>query len=354
MKIQITGIIKGIVNSSLLFCLIWNSPVAYCQKKKAEPAPAQSDAGKQQLELAISRLSAIAGGIVGVSAIHVESGKRIVQNGQDHFPLASTFKVPVAIALLMKVDSGKYGLDQLFELEDSDLSPGGGMISARFRWPGSQKPGLALSVRSLLELNLLISDNTAADFCMELAGGPSSVTASLKGMGIEDLRVDRPTKMTITNYLGLEIAPTDKWSPAQFDTLVKKITPEMEKASGKIFNDDIRDTSTPEAMSELLLKLFTQPILKPESKSLILDIMRRCETGPNRLKGLLPPGTEVRHKTGTIGMTTNDVGIMTLPGDAGHVVISVFVKSSDKKVEDRERAIAEISRTVYDYFLINR
>jgi len=343
-----------IIAGSLIICLIWNTPVASGQKNKATTAPVQTDAGKQRLELEIARLSAISGGTVGVSVIHVESGKRIVQNGQDHFPLASTFKVPVEIALLMKVDSGKYSLDQLVELEDSDLSPGGGMIAARFRWPNSEKPGLALSVRSLLELNLLISDNTAADVCMRLAGGPSAVTANLKRLGIEGLRVDRPTKMTITDYLGLGIAPTDKWSPARFDTLAKKITPEMEKVSGKIFNDDIRDTSTPEAMSELLLKLFTQQILKPESKSLILDIMRRCETGPARLKGLLPPDTEVRHKTGTIGMTTNDVGIMTLPGDAGHVVISVFVKSSEKEVEDRERAIAEIARTVYDYFVINR
>jgi beta-lactamase class A len=81
--------------------------------------------------------------------------------------------------------------------------------------------------------------------------------------------------------------------------------------------------------------------------------MRRCETGLTRIKGSLPPGTEVMHKTGTIGMTTNDVGIVTLPGDGGHVVISVFVKSSEKEIPDRERAIAEVSRAVYDYFLFN-
>ncbi|MEJ0054612.1 MAG: serine hydrolase [Bacteroidota bacterium] len=60
------------------------------------------------------------------------------------------------------------------------------------------------------------------------------------------------------------------------------------------------------------------------------------------------------HKTGTIGMTTNDVGIITLPNGGGHVVISVFVKSSEKEIPERERAIAEVSRAVYDYFLLNR
>lgn len=126
------------------------------------------------------------------------------------------------------------------------------------------------------------------------------------------------------------------------------------KVSSNVFDSDGRDTSTPEAMSGLLMKLYTQPILKPETKTLLLDVMRRCETGLTRLKGVLPPNTEVMHKTGTIGMTANDVGIMTLPGDAGHVVISVFTKSSEKPLPERERAIAEVARALHDYFLFCR
>jgi beta-lactamase class A len=72
-----------------------------------------------------------------------------------------------------------------------------------------------------------------------------------------------------------------------------------------------------------------------------------------RIKGALPPDTEVLHKTGTIGMSTIDVGIITLPGDAGHIALSVFVKSSKKEAALKERAIAEVSRTIYDYFLFS-
>jgi beta-lactamase class A len=57
------------------------------------------------------------------------------------------------------------------------------------------------------------------------------------------------------------------------------------------------------------------------------------------------------HKTGSIGGTVNDVGIITLPNDAGHVALSVFIKSSPRTTEQREAAIAEIARSVYDYFL---
>ena len=59
----------------------------------------------------------------------------------------------------------------------------------------------------------------------------------------------------------------------------------------------------------------------------------------------------VAHKTGTIGRTTNDVGILYLPSDAGHVVMVAFVKESDDPVPEREKAIAEAARAAHDYFL---
>ena len=323
------------------------------QEKKTTSSPLM-DVQKQRIEQEIARLSLLSGGTVGVSAIHVESGKRIVQNGKTHFPMASSYKVPIAIKLLSRVDSGKYSIDQLTEIEKSDLHPGSGMLSDRFDWPGAVKPGIALSIRSLMELMLLISDNSATDICLRLAGGPAAVNAHMKRMGIEGLTVDRPTAYLISDWLGISMDPNQVWSGQRFDSLAKKLTPEEQKVSSKKFDDDGRDTSTPEAMSKLLLQLYTQPVLKSESKLLLLDIMRRCESGLTRLKGALPPGTEVMHKTGTIGMTTNDVGIMTLPGDAGHVVITVFVKSSEKPIPERERAIAEIARAVHDYFLFTK
>jgi beta-lactamase class A len=335
-----------------LGCLLLTAISAFSQKSK--PVQAPTDLSKDRVVAEIARLSVFSGGIVGLDAIHVESGRRLSQNDLDQFPMASSYKIPIAIELLAKVDSGKYTIDQLIEIEKSDLHPGSGLIGERFNWPNAVKPGLALSVRSLLELMLLISDNSATDVCLRLAGGPSAVNACMKRLGITGLRVDRPTSYLIADWLGVPMDPAKRWDGEAFEEQAKKLTPEQEKASSGKFDQDVRDTSTPKAMSDLLLKLYTQQILKSESKMLLLDIMRRCETGLTRIKGSLPPGTEVMHKTGTIGMTTNDVGIMTLPADAGHVVISVFVKSSGKEIPDRERAIAEVSRVVYDYFLLVR
>ncbi len=78
--------------------------------------------------------------------------------------------------------------------------------------------------------------------------------------------------------------------------------------------------------------------------------MLASRSGPRRIKGLLPSGTPVAHKTGTIAAAINDVGIVTLPDDAGHVAIAVFVYTFHRTEWRRERTIAEVSRLAYDYF----
>jgi len=339
------------IRNILLLSILVLAYSSYGQKKKTaviSPSPSNYE---QRLRSEVERLSKLSGGKLGVTAIHVETGKRFSQYGQELFPMASSYKIPIAIQLLNKIDSGKLSLDQLIEFSYLDLHPGSGMISERFNWPQSAKPGLALSVRSLIELMLLISDNSATDACLTLAGGPGMVTSNLKRLGITGIRVDRPTSLLIGDWLGISVNENVLKPIAVFDSLEKTLSPEQIKITSRKFDDDPKDTSTPDGMAELLLMLQTKPILKKESQELLLDIMRRCETGLTRLKGMLPPSTEVKHKTGTIGMTTNDVGIITLPGDAGHLVVAAFVKSSEKEIPERERAIAEVTRALHDYFL---
>ena len=205
--------------------------------------------------------------------------------------------------------------------------------------------------RNLLELMLLISDNTATDVLLRLAGGAEAVTARMRELGIEGLRVDRPTKRVIADWIG--IAEPAPWSLERFRELARAVAPQDRQAAARRFDADPRDTATPEAMVALLEQIYRGRALKRETTELLLDIMRRCRTGEARLKGMLPPGTEVAHKTGTIGGTTNDVGILVLPADAGHVAIAVFVKSSEKDIPTRERAIAEIARAIHDFFLFH-
>jgi beta-lactamase class A len=312
---------------------------------KTEATPL-ADVPFQRLEREISRAAKSAGGTVGVSAIHIESGRRIILNSSERFPMASTYKVPIAVQLLARVDQGEITLDQMIELKPWDLHPGGGTLTTLLN-----KPGVVLSVRNLLELMLLQSDNSATDILLRLAGGPEAITACVRALHIQDMEINRPTINLIADCTGYTLPPENEWTPELFKKLYNATTPESRKAAARKFEADPRDTSTPEAMAMLLERIYRGDLLQPESRALLLDMMERCQTGEARLKGILPSETIVAHKTGTIGGIANDVGIISLPNDAGHVAIGVFVKSSEKPISGREHAIAHIARAVYDFFL---
>jgi beta-lactamase class A len=293
----------------------------------------------------VARLAKITDGVVGLSALHIESNHRLTFHGEDRFPMASSFKIPVAVQLLARVDRGEIRLDQMVNIEPHDLHPGSGTLTSLF-----SKPGVSLSVRNLLELMLLISDNSATDIVLRLAGGPEAVTAKMREIGITGIDVNRPTVNLIADCIGAKLPPESEWTPETFGKLFDSVTEEQRKQANDRFNQDPRDTAQPTAMAALLEKIFHRKLHKPETADLLLDILYRCRTGEARIKGILPPGTEVAHKTGSIGGTVNDVGMVNLPDDAGHVVLALFVKQGTKS-ETSERAIAQISRAVYDYFL---
>lgn len=336
-----------LTRSLAVFCLLACAQTVAAQATHATTA-------LERLNKEVARLAEISGGRVGVAAVHLESGRSVQLNAEDAYPMASTFKVPVALQLLRRVDRGEVKLDTIITLAPSDLHPGSGEISHLL-----DDPGVSLSLRNLLELMMIISDNSATDLVLKSAGGPLAVTARVRELGVEGVRVDRPTVNLIADWAGITLPPESEWTPQLFREQLRRQpgapqrTAEERRRAAEAFDKDPRDTATPAGMVKLLEKLWKGEALGAENTALLLDIMRRCETGAARIKGLLPPETEVAHKTGTIGGTTNDVGIITLPDGAGHVALAVLVKESRREAELRERAIAQISRAIYDYFLFS-
>ena len=80
--------------------------------------------------------------------------------------------------------------------------------------------------------------------------------------------------------------------------------------------------------------------------------MTQTPTGLQRIKGLLPDGTVVAHKTGTSrtvdGVTpvTKDVGLVTIP-NGRHLAISVFVSDSGANKAVREGVIAKVAKAAW-------
>ena len=310
-------------------------------------APHAASAAEPALERELARLGEMSGGTMGIAAVQIESGRSAWLNPDEPFPMASTYKVPIAVQLLSLVDDGEISLEDRIEIGIEEYSPGSGMIAKLL-----DDPGLSVSMLNLLEIMLLISDNTATDRLLDAVGGGEAVTSRMAELGVDGVRVDRPTIQLIGDWLGVEHMPSaagKRWD--DYMELVADMPEVDREAAALAFDKDPRDTSTPRGMAALLQQVWDRSALSDSSSALLIDIMERCETGLERIKGNLPEGTVVAHKTGTIGRTTNDVGIVTLPDGAGHVIVVAFVKDSELEVPERERAIADAARAAHDYFL---
>jgi beta-lactamase class A len=338
MKQKITAAIIFII---LIFS-VQSVPAQNVDKRHADAATKEN---RSIAEAEIGRLARMAGGEAGVSAVHIETGRHLSVSGQTRFPMASTYKIPIAVQMLTLVDQGTIKLDSMVDITPSDLRPGSGILAKLLN-----KPGLTLSVGNLFNLMMSVSDNTATDILLALVGGAEAVNNRMKTIGIGDINIDRTTLEMIADASGIRKRPSDM-TAAQYEKLAADVDPATRKKMRKQFNADPRDTATPEAMATLLQGIYRKTYLKADTAELLLETMQRSQTGEMRLKGMLPPGTPVAHKTGTLRETTNDVGMITLPNGAGHIVIAVFIKSSQKEAGDRERAIADIARAVYDYDL---
>jgi beta-lactamase class A len=262
--------------------------------------------------------------------------------------MASVYKLPIALQVLRRVERGELRLNDRVKLSEHDFRPGVSPVIKE-----AKGKSITLTIERLLDLMLSESDNTASDILMRQAGGPEAVTARLRELGVTGINVNRSEGQIALDFWGVrEPPPESEWTLALFDKLKAKVQPAESEAAATAAVNESRDSSTPDAMAELLVKLYRGEALGSEGTEHVLRIMKASPTGPARLKGLLPKGTVVAHKTGTIGAMTNDVGIITLPGDAGHVAVAVFIKGSVKSVEERERVIAEIARAIYDDFSV--
>jgi beta-lactamase class A len=98
-------------------------------------------------------------------------------------------------------------------------------------------------------------------------------------------------------------------------------------------------------MLSLLRLIDSKNALRPGSRHLLLDMMRRCATGSNRIKGILPPGANVEHKTGTLSGYTGDVGYLTTP-KGQRIAVAFFARGGS----NRPAVIATAARAIYDAF----
>jgi beta-lactamase class A len=248
-----------------------------------QPAWADDNPRLRSLEQRLAALAAENPGEYGIAAHDLATGETISFNGQQAFPMASTMKIAVAAAYLAQVDSGKRSLDD---------------------------PVAGTSALKLLDAMITRSDNRATDLLMGTLGGPRAIDDWLRGHGLSGIRVDRTIAQLLSDRRDLR---------------------------------DIRDSSTPIAMLGLLRLIDGEGALTPQSRTLLRDMMRRCATGSNRIRGILPAGATVEHKTGTLSGYTGDVGFLTTP-DGRRIAVAFFARGGS----NRPAVIATAARAIYD------
>ncbi len=285
---------------------------------------------------------------VGVTLIHVESGARLDVHGDRRFPMASVYKLPIAIELLSQVSQGTLTLDRQVAIGPSDIRA---CCTLSRRHP---KGGVTLSAGELLELMIVESDNTACDAVLRLVGGPAVVDRHLHALGFTGINVNRYEGVIAFEMDGVfNPPPQEQWTLEMQRRLIAEVTPEaLRKARARYTDGDWRDTSTPDDMALLLVRLQSGTLLPRPATDLLLGLLTRVKTGPRRLKALLPPGTPVAHKTGTTDVVINDAGLITLPDGSvmpGHLALAVFVMNG--RASSMQQTIARLSAAAFECFV---
>lgn len=312
----------------------------------ASPAAAQKpDLGP--LESQLHRITASTRGRVGVAIIHIESGSVIDIRGNEWFPMASVVKLPIAIEVLSQVSERKLQLDRQVAISASDVRP---CCTIEQRHPNG---GISRSVVELLALAMIESDNTAADALLSLAGGPALVQRRMRALGFSYINVNRSEGQLLLDMAGVTHAPPPReWTVALQRRLVAEVDRVALDKGREQYLLDPRDTATPLDIARLLARLHLYNLLPKTETDLLVGLMTETRTGARRIKGRLPPETQVAHKTGTTAIVINDAGIVTLPADSkigGHLAIAVFV-AGGSSIRAMERAVANLSAAAYEFF----
>jgi beta-lactamase class A len=258
--------------------------------------------------------------LVGVSIIGNNGKDTLSLHGDRHFPMQSVFKFHIALAVLAEVDKGKLSLNQKINITKEELLPEDFWSPLRDENPN----GGSFTIERLIQYSVSHSDNTACDVLINLIGTPKTVEEYIKKSGIGDIQI------TFN-----EAEMQAKWE------------------------NMFQNWTTPKAASQTLRLFYENKsnLLSKGSYDFFWRTNKETTTGKNRIKGQLPDGTIVAHKTGWSGTNketgitaaVNNIGIVFLP-NGEYFIISVFVSESKEDFDTNEKIIADIAKATYDYY----
>jgi beta-lactamase class A len=271
--------------------------------------------GQAALQQKIQGIAADTRGKVSVSCALPGSTVNCDLEPHARPPMQSVFKLPLAVTALHLVEHGNFSLDQPIRFLAADRILPHTHSPLQDKYPNAD---VDVPLRELLELAVTESDNAAADVVLRVIGGPAIVQTYIRSLGVTGFQLKD----------GEDVLAQD--SKAQY-----------------------RNWFEPASAVQLLRRLIDDSPLTAQHTQMLLGWMETSPTGPLRIKGELPGGTLVMHKTGSSGTengvtkATNDIGLITLP-DGRRLAIAVFVTDCRSDATICEAVIARIAKAAYE------
>jgi beta-lactamase class A len=254
----------------------------------------------------LKRIHKRVGGRLGVHILDSQSGKRIAYTDDARFAMASTIKLPLAAALLWQADHGAFPLTHELLVGRDDLVTNSPVLEPQVTAGMS-----SMSVRDLCRSAVTFGDNAATNVLLRAIGGPAALTQFVRSTGDELTRFDRTEPDLNSNLPG-----------------------------------DERDTTTPRAMAETMLKIFTQDLLSLPSRALLIDWMTGARSGLNRVRAGLPKNWQAGDKTGTGQYGAFNDLVLAWPPGRRPIIAAVYMSESTSTSEVLAAAQAEIGTLI--------
>ena len=285
-------------------------------------------------------------GKVGIAVAQAGCDWTVGTRTDQYFPQQSVSKLWVAISTLDAVDRGQMRLDEPLTLRPEDQV----VFNQPLRWTVLKQGSLTLPAQQLMADALSLSDNMANDKLLWRIGGPDHVRAVLSQRGITGVRFGPGERLLQSHIAGLTWTP-DLATGFNFETARAKLPIGLRTNLLSAYIDDPLDGATPAGIAGALGKLARGELLSHASTDVLLGIMQHSKSGPMRLKGAVPPGWTVYHKTGTgqelAGVATgyNDVAVFQAP-DGTRYGVAVLIGETRLPIKARMEMMQAVSRAV--------
>lgn len=270
-----------------------------------------------RLEANIDRIAKSVNATWGIYMKCLETGEEIALNADQPMDTMSVIKIPLMVEAFRQIEAGKFALTDRVTLADAAKRPGTGVIR-------SLDAGASLTIKDLLTLMIIVSDNTATDLLFEKIGGIEPVNRLMDSYGLKSIRA---------------IGTAQSWFAALAAAPSRDAFHQQAKTPFGL--------SSPRDMGQLLEKIEKGEAVSKSASDQMLQILRG-QVYTSRLPKYVT-GFRVPHKTGDfLPYTANDVGILESP--QRRIVVSVFTARHYGAGPHLEDAIGRIAELVANYF----